>query len=59
MRSVSSRVLDSLVSSALRGLLGLHELVNLGGLFSDLDSFFKAKEVRYFNTMIFRNSGCM
>ena len=36
VRSVSSRVLDSLVSSALRGLLGFNELVNLRGLFSDL-----------------------
>jgi len=36
VRSVSSGVLDSLVSSALRGLLGFNELVNLRGLLSDL-----------------------
>ena len=36
VRCVSSGVLDSLVSSALRGLLGFNELVNLRGLLSDL-----------------------
>jgi len=53
VRSVSSRVLDSLVSSALRGLLSLNELVNLGGLFSDLESD-KTKEVRkkYYDILV-------
>lgn len=34
--SVSARVLDALVSSSLGGLLGLHHLINLRGLLSDL-----------------------